>query len=278
MRLRVLGSAIAGTSLHRREAFVPTMGYLLESGEDHLLLECGPGAVMAVGTLMPLHDLAGVLVSHMHFDNCFDLVPLAVGAFMDDLEPLSGIFVGDHRAIPIWLPCGGARYLRDLLATALRYAPLNLASVLAERVVVREFVPGESCAIGTFTITALGPVVHGPGPCLGFRITDVAATVGYSGESGICDAQYAIAHDVDLYLCDAMMATDDIMGIQTSRHMSAQSAGKIARSAGARQLVLTHMLSQSDEWCDLLQSVARRECNIPVSIARVDAEFDVPHR
>jgi ribonuclease BN (tRNA processing enzyme) len=75
-----------------------------------------------------------------------------------------------------------------------------------------------------------------------------------------------------------MMATDDIMGVQTARHMSAKSAGQITRGAGARHLVLTHILSQDDEWCDLLQSVARRECRVPVSIARAGAYFEIPHR
>ncbi len=278
MRLRVLGSAITGASLHRPEAFVPTMGYLLESGKDHLLLECGPGIVTAVSAMTPPHDLAGVIVSHLHFDNCFDLVPLAVSAVMDDLDPISGTFVHNHRPIPMGLPDGGASFLRDLLATALRYTALDLGQILTEQIVIREFLPGESCTLGAFTVTAVGPVQHGPGPCFGFRITDGTATVGYSGESARCEAQYTIARDVDLYLCDAMMATDDIMGVQTSRHMSAQSAGKIARATAARHLVLTHMLSQADEWCDLLQVVARRECAVPVSVARVGAAFDIPHR
>jgi ribonuclease BN (tRNA processing enzyme) len=276
MQLRILGSSI----LQERETHVPAMGFMLESGTDRLLLECGSGVVAAVNALMPLHDLAGVLVSHMHFDNAFDLVSLAVGLVSREIEPLGGVIVDDPRAVPlpVCLPIGGAQFVRDSIAAALRYAPPGFARQVAARIVVHELRPGASVTLGPFTVTAIGPVQHGPGPCLGYRVTDGAATFGYSGESGICDAQNKIAAGADLYLCDAMMATDDIMGVQTARHMSAKSAGQITRGAGARHLVLTHILSQDDEWCDLLQSVARRECKVPVSIARVGAYFEIPLR
>jgi ribonuclease BN (tRNA processing enzyme) len=277
MRLHVLGSAIVSTTVRNHEIPVPATGYLLESGSAFLLIDCGPGVVAALGGLLPLRDLTGVIVSHVHFDNFYDIPLLAFGLYADKFDP----FIRNQKPvgapIPVALPPEGTGYMRELVAIAMRPHG-SYRQIMGGRLVPHDYMPGEPWTTGPFTVTPVGPVAHGPGPCFGFRVTDGVTTLGYSGDSGLCDAQFAIAHDVDLYLCDAMMATDQIMSFQSQRHLSAENAGRIADRAGAKHLVLTHLLNPAPEWCDQLQKAARGTCHVPVSIAHVGAVFDIPFR
>lgn len=49
-------------------------GYLVTADGVSLLLDCGPGVATALSA-HPDDDLSAVLVSHLHLDHCYDLLP-----------------------------------------------------------------------------------------------------------------------------------------------------------------------------------------------------------
>ena len=59
-------------------------------------------------------------------------------------------------------------------------------------------------------------------------------------DTGICDAAVALAADADLVVCEATFASADAGLARRYRHLTAADAGRVARDAGARRLVITH--------------------------------------
>lgn len=48
-------------------------GYLVESGETKLLLDCGSGVLKNLLRVCPLSALTGAVISHLHMDHASDL-------------------------------------------------------------------------------------------------------------------------------------------------------------------------------------------------------------
>lgn len=59
-------------------------------------------------------------------------------------------------------------------------------------------------------------------------------------DTGICDAAVGLAADADLVVCEATFASADAGLARRYRHLTAADAGRVARDAGARRLVITH--------------------------------------
>ena len=54
----------------------PSSGYLVASDAAKILLDCGPGIATALGAVAAPEELSAVIVSHLHLDHCYDLLPL----------------------------------------------------------------------------------------------------------------------------------------------------------------------------------------------------------
>ena len=51
-------------------------GYLVTTDTATLLLDCGPGVATALGAVTAPDQLSAVIVSHLHLDHCYDLLPV----------------------------------------------------------------------------------------------------------------------------------------------------------------------------------------------------------
>ena len=93
----------------------------------------------------------------------------------------------------------------------------------------------------------------------------------YSADTGPDWSLDRIGRDADLALVEATYGTDaEAEGI---KHLSARQAGRMARSAGVRRLVLTHLWPGSDP------AVHRRNGEVaygaPVTIATPNERYDL---
>ena len=94
---------------------------------------------------------------------------------------------------------------------------------------------GESTTVGGFGLR-FSRTDHGP-VTLAVALEGDGATLGYSADSGPGWALSALGSGLDLVLCEATY-TKDHEG--TLLHMSAREAGRSAREARAKRLVVTH--------------------------------------
>lgn len=276
MRLTIIGSR-AGVVVNDEAS----AGYLLTEGDAALLVECGPGVVSRLGKYIALPQLIGVVISHMHWDNYGDLLSLAntryylnVPNILTDREAqASGSRAGGP--IPVCLPPTGAARVAQIIEVVARGQP-HAGTILRTPLAFQDYVPGVPFAVGPFTVSPVGPMVHDAGPSFGFRVACGDAVFAYSGETGMNDALDEAARGADLFLCEATGITAQVRTKQTGRHLSADEAGMIAARARARHLVLTHLMEASPKWYRAMREAASAHFHGPVDVARPTRVFDVP--
>ncbi len=184
-------------------------GYLVESGEIRLLMDCGSGVM---GRLMAKCDpasLSAVLLSHLHFDHASDLLVLRYY-----LE-IAG------KELPLYLPGEDKSKLRSVLEeSAYRVTPYP-----------------EELRIGDLMITTL-PVRH-PVPCRALKITDGERTLVFTGDTNTCPGLSEFACGADVLLADAAFLESE--WTEQKPHLSVLKAAELAKEAGVKKLYLTHL-------------------------------------
>lgn len=243
----------------------PSPGYLVDDGTTTVLLDCGPGVAGAVWAYVDPAGLDAVVISHLHSDHCYDLLPLGKRLVQERLrapdEPV--------RTIRLLVPRGAGATLRSLndLFPVGGFAPA-LDRVFDEVFELVEYEPGEVHAIGTLT-AALEPVQHAVA-CCAVRLAAGSTTLAYSGDTGWSEGLLRAAADADVLLCEA--TTRD--GSHAAHgHLSARDAGRAAAAAGAGHLVLTHFTRTDAAWLDALRADAASEFGGAVSVARPGDRF-----
>jgi ribonuclease BN (tRNA processing enzyme) len=77
----------------------------------------------------------------------------------------------------------------------------------------------------------------------GFRVSNDAATLAYTGDTGPSERIAELARAVDLLVCEATLLTGDADG-EPRGHLSVDEALDAYRASGARRLLLTHRPSE----------------------------------
>ncbi len=95
-------------------------------------------------------------------------------------------------------------------------------------------------------------------------------------DTGMCDAAVELAAGADLVVCEATFASADRDLARRYRHLTAADAGRVARDAGARRLVITHF---SQRYPDVSVLVDEALAVFPDVVAAEDlARIPVPPR
>ena len=230
----------------------PASCYLLEVEADartwRILLDLGSGALGALQRYADPLTIDAVFLSHLHADHCLDLTGYYV---MRKYHPR-----GAQPRIPVWGPVG-----------------------TAERMARAYDLPTEPGMEGEFDfrehegVVEVGPfrvepveVVH-PVPAYGLRVTADGATLGYSGDTGPCEALVDVARGTDLFLAEASFRTGDPNPADI--HLTGADGGRAAALGGAQRLMLTHVPPWFDP--DDALAEARAVYDGPIEVARPGA-------
>ncbi|SHX47049.1 metal-dependent hydrolase [Mycobacteroides abscessus subsp. abscessus] len=211
-----------------------------------ILIDCGNGALSNLHKVIDPSHIDIILISHLHADHFLDLAGLEVYLAYHPLVNCPTVRVFAPEGIDERLSAATGN--PDPIPPGARRAPY-------------EFIPlseGDSIEAGRAIITAVA--VEHPVPAFGFRIAVGDTVVAYTGDTDTCEGATTVANGADLLLCEAGYVEghdDHFQGI----HLTGKRAGILAREAGAKKLVLTHI----PPWTD-------RE--VPLEEAR--AEFDGP--
>lgn len=186
-------------------------GYLLESGDTRVLLDCGTGALAALTAIMPPEELDAIVLSHLHYDHMSDMLPLIYR-------------VQGKRKLPVYAPMEPAG-VRGLLADAFDLRDISQGGV-----------------IGDLRMAAM-PMRH-PVPSYATRFEGREKVFCYSGDTNTCPALADFVKNCDLLLIDACFT--DALWAENKPHLSSRLAAEAAREAGARHLLLTHFTPGSE--------------------------------
>jgi ribonuclease BN (tRNA processing enzyme) len=219
MRLAVLGGCGAWPG-----AGQACGGYLVEHDGFRLLLDPGFATVPRLLERISADEVDAVFVSHGHPDHCADLNPLLRARVLRDDPP---------PPVPVYSLPGA---LDAVLA-------LDRPGMLSGAYVLHEFTAGSRLDIGPFRArTRLLP--HSV-PNAGIRLTAGERVLAYTGDSGPSAELVDLARDADLLLAEATFV--DQVPEASRRHLtSARQAGRQARDADVRHLVLTHLQPDTD--------------------------------
>jgi ribonuclease BN (tRNA processing enzyme) len=231
MQVTILGS---GTAIPVPDRF--PAGYLVQAGLQHALVDCGPGTLRRLAQAgVGLEALDAVFLTHYHTDHCADLGPL--------LFALRSPCYAGRKPLTVFAAPGLERFVRTLADVWPWILPRDYELRL------REVLPGP-LQLGELQVSAL-PIRH-TAQSLGYRFTDGGGSAAFSGDADECDELVELAHEVDLFVCDAAFPDEQ----RTEGHLTPGLAGAHAARAAARTLVLTHFYPECDG-CDVIAQAAR---------------------
>ncbi|WP_155286536.1 MBL fold metallo-hydrolase [Lacticaseibacillus zhaodongensis] len=221
---------------------IATSSYLLSSGDYHLLMDLGSGALLQLEKVLDPLQLDAVLLTHYHHDHTAD-----VGTLQYYWQLRAG--TKKEAVLPIY------GHTKD---------PLNFGALTFGSFTKGCGYDGASqLNLGPFSLTFLE--TEHPVPAFAVRIVERSSgkVVVNTSDTRYFAGLAPFAKGADLLMADTNFANDKP---QPRWHLTAGEAGQIAADAGVRNLLLTHLPQTID--LELLRREALATAgSIPVQLA-----------
>ncbi len=241
-QITVLGS---GTAVPMPDRSAP--GYLVEIGDQVLLVDPGPGSLHQMAHLdYQLNDVDRILVSHLHPDHNLDLMLFLFASRFEGMKR--------KRDLEIICPSNFPDMLEDMQSLYGEWVEAEDYSIQLEEVedVVLDF-PGWKLDVY--------PTIHMDGSvCFSF-IRDEGGKIFYSADTAYAQTVANAAQYADVAIVECAMPDDH----EVDGHMTPQWVAKLASVADPRRLVLTHCYPPALEADPV--AVVKEDYDGPVEIA-----------
>jgi ribonuclease BN (tRNA processing enzyme) len=248
VRLTVLGSSASCAGPGQACA-----GHFLQASGARVLFDCGNGVLSNLGRLEDPIALDAVFLTHNHADHYADIYCLQS---MIRYAPQGAV-----GPMPLYVAPGLFARMKCLLSE-------RGVREFDEAFVPIELTDGETVAIGDLRVTPF-EVVH-TAPTFALRAESDGASLCYTSDTAPGEHAVRAASGVDLLLAEATLP-EKYAG--ASPHMTATEAGRLAREAGAGELVLTHIWPTNDR--DAMVALASEEFGGRVVAASEFDEFEI---
>lgn len=297
--LVVLGSASQTPTRHRNHN-----GYVLRWDGWTVLFDPGEGTqrqLLLAGVAPP--SIRTICITHFHGDHCLGLPGILQRLSLDRVP----------HPVQICYPASGQEYLDRLHRASVYQDHLNVTSIPVDdngpvvecgpfaieanrldhepetygwRIVEPDGISLDPDALAALGISgpAVGQLLATGRHDRGHETVALEAVstvrrgqrMAFVMDTGICDAAVALAAEADLLVCESTFASTDQDLARKYRHLTAADAGRIARDAGVRRLVLTHF---SQRYTDVQPLVDEAAAFVDDVIAAEDlARIAVPRR
>jgi ribonuclease BN (tRNA processing enzyme) len=194
-------------------------GYLLESGDTSIWMDCGNGTFGHLQDHVAVQDLTAVVLTHGHPDHCVDIYGLHV--FLR--------YAIERENLPVFAPEGLEPYLLSLVS--------DFGNVFDWRAVG----DGDTEKVGDIALK-FSRTDHPP-PTYAVEARADGRRMIYTADTGPGWTVGAFDPGADLVLSEATY-------LHANRpapiHLSAKQAGDAAREAHAERLILTHLWPMND--------------------------------
>jgi ribonuclease Z len=260
LELRILGTA---SPVHQPHRFGPSQ--IISGGGVNILVDPGWGSTLRMfQSGIPPQRIDAVFVTHLHSDHTTDFADFLVMGWVG----------GRDKPVPVYGPEGTQRmvagYLQALEADTKyrlehhgdRLPPIGPAADVVEITAGEQ--PVVVAQTGDITVKAFH-VDHRPVmPAFGFRFERAGASIVISGDTNACPGLLNGSQGADILVCDSMnkrmmeqvenrlrsIGADNqaaLLNDAHSYHASVEDAAGIARNAGVKHLVLSHLLPSITE-------------------------------
>lgn len=216
-------------------------GFLLELGEQNLVLDLGSGALANLLRHIEADEVMGLALTHAHYDHYVDIYGLCTARrFWEvQLEPLL-----------VFAPAGAKKVIGSPLSDGSR-------PKFFECMELEELEGDSRFEVGEFKVLAR-PGSHVIASYI-YRVEAAGRAICYSGDTDVSDTLVEQARGCDLFICESTFTSE--VDAKMAGHLFAAEAGRVAQEAGAKRLLLTHV------WPTLSRERA---------VADASAEFDGP--
>lgn len=302
IRLTFLGTGAAVPSVERN-----VTGLMLEREGEAFLFDCGEGTQRQMMRYAVGFGVRDVFFTHYHADHVLGLPGLLrTMAFQDRTAPLRlhgpagahkelGLLVGlgmERPKFPVEIRevAPGDTVQGDGFAIVVGEARhkgrcLSFALVEADR--LGRFDPDRARELGVPEGPRWGAIHRGETITLddGRRVAPAELVgpprpgrrIALSGDSAPCDSVRELARGADLLVHEATFGDDEQERARETRHATAREAATIAREAGVRKLVLTHISARYSREAPELIAEAR-EIFPETMVAKDGMVVEVPYR
>lgn len=241
----------------------PGSSYVISTpGNPDILMDFGPGALAAMQTREEMDPSnAHLIFSHLHADHCSDVPSLLVWRRYHPEKPA-------ECAHKLYGPGHAATHFGRMAANT-----ADEVDDISDTFDVHTWSPRTPVEIDGVQVTPF-PVDHPAQESHALRVTckKTGATLVYSGDSGVTPNLVEAARDADLFLCEAAWGPTS-EGMAPGMHLSGEEAGRIAREAGVKKLVVVHIQPWADQQATL--EAAAREFGGPTVLGEPGDCFEL---
>ncbi len=230
VRIHVLG---AGSILPRAGYGCAGYALVLDGSDDITLLDCGPGSIRNLAAAgLRVENVKRIVFSHYHLDHCLDLFALIFARRNPTVK---------FAHLSVYGPVGLRRLIED--------TPKGLGHYAVDSDIEWNELDMDARGVGRFRAAGMRFTGAANGHCgeaVSWRIegpgggAEKGSTpdwcLAYSGDTGDNPVVARIAKKADLFLCECSFAEEEAQ----PNHLTPLQAGRLAATAGARKLVLTH--------------------------------------
>jgi len=243
-------------------------GYLVEEDDTRVLLDCGNGVFGKLRRVRDYVDVDAVIVSHLHADHFFDLLPFASGLTYAPRHQPAAV----DRRMGTDTPARPALHVPSGATDALRQV-CSGGGMPADHV-ERAFALREYAATDVLEIGSLRVRFHEVPHFIATHAVEIAGATGrmtFGADHGPSQELVDFASGTDLLLLEATLARPERGGERG--HLTPAEAGDHGARANAGRLVLTHISDELDEgWA---RDQAAGAFAGPVEVAAEGATFEV---
>jgi len=276
LEIIVLGSGGPGATGRAASSYL-----VLIDGIPRILVDAGPGSFARLGEAKAsLANTDIVLLTHLHVDHAGELAGLFKARAVSSSGPIvfkvwgpSGSPAGAQGAyFPstsrflhlLFGPQGAFAYLSDFSAPMTLQAhdiPARVTTDASPHVIFKE----NSLAISSIAGH------HGDAPAVIFRIDDAGRSVTFSGDidaEGLANLR-SIAKGSDLLVFNTVVLDPpDSPAVLYTLHTSPSAIGALAKKAGVKRLLLSHLSPAVEERQDAVLKSIRKSFDGPVDMAK----------
>ncbi|MBO8170928.1 MAG: MBL fold metallo-hydrolase [Bacillaceae bacterium] len=195
-----------------------TPGYLVETDQGKVLLDCGSGVVSQLGHFVNPWELDGVVLSHLHHDHITDMPILQYAMMMAEASGKR------NKPLKVYAPDEP----RDL----------NKRLTYKQYIDLHPLFEDIHCSLAGIQFSFLR-TDHGV-PCYAMKLEYKGKTLVYGADSGPGTAWNPFARQADLFICESTYLERNRPDGKRG-HLTAAEAARYAAELDCRNLMLTHL-------------------------------------
>lgn len=199
------------------EACEATAGYLIQEENFNLLLDCGSGVLSNLQRYIRPEALNAVILTHYHHDHIADIGPLQYAILINTMlgKTSSVLEIYGHN-------CDEDSFRKLTMQSYTKGIP---------------YLENDNLEVGPFKVSFCR--TQHQVPCFAVRLQGKNSTVVFTGDTAYFENLVSFSKGADFLMCECSFYGDQ--NGNKPGHINSLEAGELAKKAGVKELLLTHL-------------------------------------